>query len=246
MDTLAKRHLRFKTTPMKNPLTGGKTVFQGRVVNGVPRGIRDIAEELVALGCTADAVTIEYVLNTFAAKLPRMVATTGSRYSLGELVTFYPVIGGSFETPTAAFDPARNDLHLAASVPRKLRGSIAAVRAYNVTPGEVSPRITHISGDDGKHSYLNAGWLGRELLVVGRDLLLDKDCPDEGAWLTGGDLEEPLALAVHDRTTKSFSAAMPAAGAVAPGDYTLLVATRAGREPAAPLYKLRHKIAVKG
>lgn len=249
MKSIKEATVRFKVYPITSPLIKETKLYQARVLSDRPRGIHEIAGDLVATGCAVNATTIEYVLQTFADRLPEMMAATGARYELGGLVTLRPVIGGSFDSVNAPFDPDRNDLHIAASVPRTLRKSLAGARLYNVTAAGAKPRIKSIYADGPSRSVRNAIlYGGRRTVVAGLGLLLVPGRPDEGAWLTGGSLAAPFALDVFENNSPALGMRLPEGTgpeSLPPGQYTLLIATRAGRDADQPLFKLRRAVGVR-
>lgn len=136
--------IRFKTIKVKgNVLTGGKVFYRGVVMAEETRKIRAIAAEMVDRGCCVEETTIAYVLDFLADAMPDMIARDGCRRELGNLVTFYPVIGGTFPGMDSKYDAARNTVRIAAAVTRHdLRAALEGVEIRNVT-GTPAARLAY-------------------------------------------------------------------------------------------------------
>ena len=136
--------LLFKVLKVKgNGLTKGQTFFRGVVMASETKKIDSIAAELVQRGCTVDELTIAHVLNFLADTLPDMIARDGCRRELGDLVTFYPVIGGTFGGLDGKFDPEKNPVRIAATVThRNLKKALEGVEVRNVF-GTAASRLSY-------------------------------------------------------------------------------------------------------
>lgn len=246
MNTLHSDVIRFKTHACRNALTGGKAVYHATPVNVQTKGIRDTAADMVALGCNVDQTTICYVLDFLTANLPEMIARDGGcRRTLGNFISIFPVISGSFPEPGSAFDPARNKLTLAVTALKGLRDGIAGASAYNVTQTEIRPAIlqeTLYTVPGRVTGRVNAVGTGLASHVKCRDVVFVPGRGDEGVWLEGGKLAEPVRMRVT-MAEPTFFDFMPDAPLPA-GTLTLKVCTRAGRDADDDLYTMTRRVKV--
>jgi hypothetical protein len=246
MNTLKSKTIRFTTAKLPaSVLKPGVTLYRAMVANTGTKKIKEIAEDMAKMGCDSKPATISYVLQFFADNLPDMIASDGCRRSLGELVTLYPAIGGTFTTPDGDADEAANPVVLRATTPKATRLSLSGVTLYNVTNPAVSPALTSefdISTD--KQDTLVVGSAAR---LVGVDLLLVPGRADEGVWLSNADGTINLQMTVTVPKTKTIDITTPAgktATDIPAGAYTLTVKTRAGRAAEMQLYTLTRAVTV--
>lgn len=151
------------------------------------------------------------------------------RCQIGDLVTLYPVITGTFPSASAPFDPARNAIEIHATTPGTLRYNLSDVSIYNVTEKAISPAISSV--EDLTLKDTGTIRLGHSMQIVGKDLLLS-DKTDEGLFLSGGTLPAEMAMVVTGANMTSVGFSTPedkTAADIPPGEYTLTIRTRAGR-----------------
>ena len=236
MNDMKNDTIRFRTTPLKGPLAKDKNLYQAQPLGDGTKDIDQTADDLVELGCNVDSTTIAYVLQFFAANLPGLIARNGARRSLGGLVTFFPAITGTLKDPDAELDPARNAVEIRASVSRAFRHALEGIRACNVTSPDVRPRLLGLF--DTATNAVGEAFIGKRARLVGTAILLVPGREDEGLWLEGGGLAAPLPLEIIDTRTGSLAFRIPSGASVAPGAYTLRLATRAGRAPSEHLFEV--------
>ena len=118
---------------MNDRLGGGNGAFRAVMATGESHGMDEITGLMRDRGCAVDGATIAYVVRCLAETVPQIIAHDGRRCNIGELISFYPVIRGTFPAANAKFNPARNTVEIAATVPAGLRRALDRIAPVNTT-----------------------------------------------------------------------------------------------------------------
>jgi hypothetical protein len=251
MNPIKGKAIRFKTVLIKqNKLMGKKALYRAEVVSPGVKRIKETATDMVAYGCTVEASTIQYVLDFLVNNLPEMIAKDGYRRELGDLVTLFPLIKGSFETRESDCDPAKNPICLGVKGARALRRSLEGAVGVNVTSSK-PPKISSVFANgtatpDMVPTFVDEIWPGHSEDITGARLLLDLSQDDEGVWLVPENGGAEVRMNVTGNHTMNITFEPPASFKPAAGQaFTMELRTRAGRGATEALYTVKHRLTVK-
>jgi len=222
--------LKFTTYP--NPARAGsqRGACCGKLVHSQIMGVDEIAEEIAKIHHinVMDARYYCSLISAYAAD----ALCEGKRLDFGDF-SLSLTIKGVFKAANSAYDPETNSLGLVATPSTKLRQRLAELRPENAgdmkKPGFRS--ILCRGMDPLREKTIR---LGGEVIISGDNFLVDDSRDDEGIWLadvaTG-------ALLVRGEITQStrttLNCTFPADAGLAPGEYRLVLYTRAGEADAA-------------
>lgn len=240
------RTLTFTTAPCWNPLTKKVDKWRGFFNNSRTRSIDETATDMVAMGCQSSKEMTTYVLTFYANHLIDLMLLDGCRRSFGPIGTMVPTITGSFDTPDAKFDSAKNGIEIRCRVNPLVRHGMDGIHLINVTSPDYNPQLWGVMDTTtNEHEMLKVGDLFQ---AIGQDMYIDGSRTDEGVYFTGGTLTAEIKLNVtssNDMTT-TFEFPESVTQATLPaGKYTLQVRTRDGRAATEKLYTLSREVGIK-
>ena len=169
--------LGFVTQEIAPELAGEVRKWRGRIQN-----TGTVAEQqyykLVGTAANRSPADVEYVLKC-ASETRRQLLRQGYYVTIGN-VSYYPVLGGGFDKPDAAFNPKVNKLEVVA-VPRSaLKKCLSGVTPVNLVETPMPVIQAAMDKETGKEGEVI---VGHTVYVAGRNLALDSTRSDETAWL---------------------------------------------------------------
>lgn len=174
----------------------GEPVYTAVVTPKETYTIADVAERMAAEGCAVRPATITLVISEFAELVAKLVAE-GRAVNVGGVVRFAPAIRGTFTSEDDAFDPARHQVVVNATVGSRLRTAAAESSVQRVQP-VILPKIESVVN---VHTAEYGTICSRgQFIVFGERLIWDDSQPDEGFFINLMGIETKCKIILADPT----------------------------------------------
>ena len=157
----------YSVVPNAMPATQEAAPYLGRSRVAGSCSQDELAADVVANGCQMNMEEIKRVWNGFGAYLLDRMPEAPRAFDLG-FIRVWPVIGGSFPASDAEFDPARNELYVAASPSAAIRDALSGgtPTSTGVSPAASVIRNVQEAGTDTANTIRN----GARFAILGRNL----------------------------------------------------------------------------
>ncbi len=212
--------LEFKTCRSPLASTADKTVCNARAIHtAILRDdalIDDMCETL-----HMDRTLVQLALTLVSSYIPAAL-------SRGKKLDFGPFslalsITGAFDGANDEFQPGRNSISVVATASKRLKKALSDLEPVNATPAP-APKAKRLTDD--KNNQEGVLSPGAKVLISGTDLGVSPEAPDEGVWICDEAGERLAKAVVTESSSTTLDCVFPVSPEIAPGRYTLLIASR--------------------
>ena len=216
--------LEFKTCRSTLASKTDKTVCNARAIHTAI--LRD--EALIDDMCETlhmDRTLVQLALTLVSSYIPAALSR-GKKLDFGPF-SLALTITGAFDGANDEFQPGRNSIGVIATASKRLKKALSNLEPVNATPAP-SPKAKRLIDD--KNNQEGVLSPGAQVFISGTDLGVSPDAPDEGVWLCDDAGERLSKAVVTASTSTTLNCVFPVSPAIAPGRYTLFIASR-NRDP---------------
>jgi len=189
--------VKYSVIPNAMPASQEDAPYLGRTRVAGSCSQDELAEDMVKSGCLMNKEEIIRVWNGLGAYLLAKMPEAPRTFDLG-FMRVWPVIGGTFPSPDAEFDPERNALYVAAAPSAAIRDALVGGTPTSANPATNLPSIGNVKQVGANEP--NTIRSGAPFWILGRNLTIDNG--DEHAELKlpgdGGTVEVTLEVQVDD------------------------------------------------
>ena len=220
--------------------TAAKAPYTGMAIPVGSLAYDNILSAMIKSGTRLTQATAKFFLDAFYEYAAEKIADSTVRISIGD-VAVYPMIGGSFESEDAQFDPAKNELYIGATLSQDIQTALSGV-----TPdyaGEESATAVRLNSvmDIASQTFKTIDGV-KDFRAAGQNLAVP-DGEDESIALYSKDGSTKVADVIVSANDggQQLNCHLSNAAAVPTGVYKLRIASH-GLDPSAPLAVLTHTV----